>query len=317
VLDLFPDHQPLLKKEEDCGWTFFLTWSLDYQFVDSDVCGVARRQYGLDPHEIGGYREILQWGDRDVVISMVHSWALLAPSISARRHTSPPARWVVHFDDHKDLMALIFEKSDNFRTRREELGRIAIALASPESISAAITGGLVNKGNFLAAYALAFPDFRIVHVGAGVTERRSWLSPRTSSIELSGKNLTRSELLATTPPTRDQWNFFQTRSLPKQLPIKPDERVWLDLDLDFFCNPFDGDSDRRSIALSSRAESYVLKRIKSFARGAAGATWLPNVDAVSLALSPGFFPASFWKSAIPLLVSEVEKVLSHTPRIRQ
>jgi hypothetical protein len=299
LFEVFPDHEPSLSSEMEAYWTFQLNWTSDpHTFVDSGVSSTAESLYGLSRSEIGGFRELHHWGNCDVVISMVHSWALLAPARAISRRGNYPLPWIVHVDDHTDLMALMLEPLSRSGSLQDHIFEEALDLGNPDSVVAAVTRGVISKGNFLTAYLLAYPGCRAIHVGRQLTEQEFRLSQRTEAVEVGGRRFEQNGFLLEPSSIQEPWTFRQTRSLPLDLPVKEQEGVWLDIDLDYFCNRYNGDSDRRlEVALPGERDD-VIQRVDQFLERLNGAAWLEKVEAVSVAVSPGFFPAEYWAEVI-------------------
>jgi hypothetical protein len=306
----FPDHQPILLSESDDQWVFELRWTSDpATFVDPGVTDAATSLYGLALAEIGGYCEVHRWGGRDVVISMVHAWALLAPAMAIKRRRGKPLSWVVHVDDHTDLMAPMVEPLAPPGLLRDHIFGVDINVGEPDSVVAAVRRGLVSKGNFLTAYLLAYPGCRAVHVGAKLGEKEFPLSPEKEVFELGGKEFTRTGFLLTHLVEPATGAFRQTRSLPSELPMQDNDGVWLDIDLDYFCNRYDGDSDRRSKVAVPNEQNEVMRRVESFLAELSVVNWLPRIEAVSIAVSPGFFPSDHWAGVIPAVRDGIRRIL--------
>lgn len=88
--------------------------------------------------------------------------------------------------------------------------------------------------------------------------------------------------------------------------------MWLDVDLHAFCNRFDGDSDRRDRP-GSRAETSTLhRRIASFFGELNAASWRDQIEAVSVAASPGFFPSEYWETVIPAVCEGFDEALGRS-----
>jgi hypothetical protein len=310
LFDLFPDHQPTLVTDTESYWIFRLNWVSDSgAFVDPRVSRAAKSLFNLGLPDIGGYRKLDRWGESDVVISMVHSWALLAPSKAMMRPGSRPVTWIVHVDDHSDLMAPLLEPLQQPGSLRDHVFGEDIDLRNLDSIAAAIERGMVSKGNFLAAFLLAYPGCRAVHLGRDIPEQDGQFAPQEEKLEVGGRLLIRHGLMRTPSRKYQPWTFRQTRSLPIDLPIGGKEGVWLDIDLDYFWNRYNGDSDRR-FEIATQDERYeVRRRVNRFLLDLQGAKWLTNIEAVSIAVSPGFFPAEYWGEVMDLVRDGVRDVL--------
>ena len=85
--------------------------------------------------------------------------------------------------------------------------------------------------------------------------------------------------------------------------------MWLDVDLDAFCNRFDGDSDRRDRGVSPTEVATMHRRIASFFAELCAASWRDRIEAVSVAASPGFFPSEHWETVIPTVYDGLAEAL--------
>ena len=105
----------------------------------------------------------------------------------------------------------------------------------------------------------------------------------------------------------EAWRWQEAPLLP--LGLDDCQSVWLDVDLDAFCNRYDGDSDRAHI-LSTESERLILRqRMDRFLDRLSNASWKSRGDAVSIAASPGFFPSEYWDEAIPKITDGVADIV--------
>ena len=303
----FPDHEPLPVSESDGEWRFRLTWTSEPRtFVDPGVERAAESLYGLSRPEIGGYREVHRWGGRDVVFSMVHAWALLAGSMAVTRRGGDPLGWVVHVDDHKDLGGPIVESLSGGMLRDGVFGA-DLVLADPDSVVAAIRRGVISKGNFLTAYLLGYPGARVVHVGEGLQEQSFELVRELGTTVLGGRPFPCSGFRLQRVSGHDG-AFRQTRTIPEVIQAEG-AGVWLDIDLDYFWNRYDGDSDNIDRVALPDEHEQVMHRVERMLGELSSAQWLTDIEAVSIAVSPGFFPTDHWASVIPAVRDGIRHIL--------
>jgi hypothetical protein len=310
LFDAFPDHEPLLLGECDDEWRFGLRWkSYPPTFVDPSVHEAAAALFEMSSLELGAYHEVHRWGGRDVVISMVHAWALLAPAFAMQRRVREPLRWVVHVDDHTDLMAPMVRPSAKRGFLGDGVFGGEINLADPESVVAAVRRGIVNKGNFLSAYLLAHSECRTVHLGANLSEIEFPLVPDEEVFVLGGTDFSRTGFLLVPREISTSGRFRQTPMFPHQLPMSTNDGLWLDVDLDYFCNRYNGDSDRRSWVARPNEHAEVMKGVDGFLTDLSAAAWVSQIEAVSIAVSPGFFPSDHWGGVIPAIREGIQGIL--------
>lgn len=311
LFDVFPDHQPTLVRESEAEWRFELRWASDpAAFVDPGVASAAADLCGLQLPGIGGYHRVGTWGGRAVVFSLVHGWALLAPALAMQRDRRAAPAWVVHVDDHTDLGPLAALRGSREGTLRDPIFGVDIDLSDPASVTAAIERGIVSKGNFLTAYLLAHPGTQVIHVGAAVTERSFATDACDSPVDLGGPPVRGSSIPLVRDPAPDAPAFRKTRALPTELPVGTHEGVWLDIDLDYFCNRFDGDSDRRANLARPGEREDVMLSVREFLAALSTARWVSQVTAISVAVSPGFFPAEYWADVTAALDAGIKRALT-------
>lgn len=307
LIEAFPDHEPVPVSETDDTWQFRLVWTSDPLFVDPGVSQAAQALYDLGWPEIGGYREIHRWGGRDVVFSMVHAWALLAGSMAVDRRGGRPLGHVVHVDDHTDLGPSMLQRHPEEGKLGDQVFGSEIVLADPDSVVAAIYQGAVNKGNFLTAYLLGYPGARVVYIGERLHEGEFQVVGGTEPATLGGRSFTRARFRLD-PAGSAEGTFRQTRVLPDAA-VAEGAGVWLDVDLDYFSNRYNGDSDNFSAVPQPGEHELVMRRVNQFLQELSSVSWLSEIEAVSIAVSPGFFPADHWADAIPAIRDGIRKIL--------
>jgi hypothetical protein len=309
LFELFPDHYPFLMSETHSEWTFGLAWPNDpLWFVDPSLPGQAARIFGLSLPELATFTQIRQCAAATFIFSMFHSRALLAPAYAAQRDRAIRFSSIVHIDDHDDLMAPLLT-TDAGQLHNSITGR-ALDLNDPISVSEAIDYGAVNKGSFLAAYVLGKPPGSLVHVGHKLQVGRVWLTPSIVSETLGRQHFSISALDANDSPVPGIWSLTETPHLPTGQIDDGAGAVWLDVDLDAFCNRYDGDSYRRELLATAHERQQMHQRISQFLESLSGSEWRKRIKAVSIAASPAFFPSEYWDDAIPSVCNGVMDILN-------
>jgi len=153
-----------------------------------------------------------------------------------------------------------------------------------------------------------------VYAGANLQPRNNWLIPKADTVQLGSRNFAVTGLDAVERPGTDRWIVKQTSRLLKEISGKGNASVWLDVDLDAFCNRYNGDSDRRSVVATEEEKQTMRRRISDFLNALAVAKWRKRIRAVSVAASPGFFPSEYWDEAIPTLCDGIIGLLRQNPK---
>lgn len=245
-----------------------------------------------DSSAISQYRLLHHAGGRTVLFSMVHSWALFGASYHAWRTGRVPSQ-VVHIDDHTDLGACFLDDSVNPPTGR---GGAPYILDEPGTIIENLLRASFNKGSYLTAF-LALADVRgIQHVSwsgratdAFVSTDR--VSEKVLCVKYVDAGTTKFRLGVDIEPLDD-----------------PDEPVWLDIDLDAFCNRFNGDSDRRDLRASASEKRQVTERLDEAIGLIRGCERVKSAELVTIAVSPGFCPSDYWEEASRRMLEAVESL---------
>jgi hypothetical protein len=308
LLGLFPDHSPQLVAQDDVAWTFGLDWpSHLLTHTDPSLAACARTHYGLRLEELSGYVEVRRCGRADFVFSMFHSRALLAPALAAQRGQIP--RTIVHVDAHSDLGPPLLVASDSGVLTNSEFGATCY-ISRPDDVMATIDLGLVHKGSFLAAYLVAIPGGSLFHVWDEAISGTDYLESKVSNATIGVQNVSCGSLVSTPQPHSRTWRREKLAALPQDLSSDLAGGVWLDVDLDAFCNRFDGDSDRQNWCGSQQEAECLNRRVSAFLLQLGAASWRGNIETVSVAASPGFFPAEYWEKTIPAVCDEIAAILS-------
>ena len=306
----------------------------DY-FCDKDAVAVLKeRHWEIDLHWPGStdrhvdprLREGLRWWgggvepetmrlarrrDGGVARALFDSWTLHAWSEWAFRARSGPdvAPVILHVDDHQDTMSpRIFLRPDGWF---DPLADQNISFDHPESVAAAIESGAIGMGSFMTLMLHRYPDAEVRQLcqPPKVTGTRDWSFHATSERDtLLSPGAERPALdLVADVGAPGPGRFRQTADLDEWLERLPKAPVLLHVDLDYFNNRYDGDGDWADrVAKLDPTLDEVLARVNALADALTRArvgSWLEDV---TIAFSPGFFPAELWQPASDLLLRRVE-----------
>lgn len=285
-------------RADGSGWELTLGWSGDNDRhidprLDAGLLwwgdGVARRTMAMAKRRRGR-----------ILSALYDTWTLHSWSEWLSRHPSIEDFVVLHVDDHRDLAPprLFIDPGGWF----DPIEKANCSLHKPCSIERAICSGAIGMGSFLTPFLHRYPraevrhlcqppkvvatgDFRIVQTSAADDLLEPGRLRPAIDLELvsgiTGPGYYRST------PNVDDW-LERIGSGP----------VLLHVDMDYFNNRFDGDSDwtDRNAPLDPPLEVIINKideMIDALRRTGIGHRL---VDIVT-AYSPGFFPAEFWSAA--------------------
>ncbi|MEZ4850668.1 MAG: hypothetical protein R3B93_19040 [Bacteroidia bacterium] len=307
--DLFHDHIPYIISEENSFYNIGLKWPdfLEW-FVDPNTFTVAKDLYSLAPSQIASFQKIYSIKGVEIVLSMFHSRAILTPALVWQKQGIKIDQ-VVHVDDHSDLMsmALYFSNKDN--CYRTSLYKDKITIDNIASLYSAIEQGIINKGNFLSTYSILEPENDIIYVNEKLAEQEYALIPQKGEIKL-GSSVIEIFSLLYEKNQKDSSTKIQIR--PK-IPVDLEgNNIWLDIDFDAFCNRYNGDSDKSEIVITNAEIERTNERINDFLNQFERIKWLSKIKAISLAVSPGFFPSDYWGNVVPKLFNFIVDKINST-----
>lgn len=285
--------------EVDGGWALSLGWPGGVErHVD------PRLDEGLSWWGDGVRRETMALARRRegrVLRTLYDSWTLQSWSEwLARQGSAPSPLTILHVDDHLDLGSpRLFSEAGEWT---DAISGRGVSLTDPASVQAAIESGAIGMGSFLTPFVHMLPHCDVRHLCQPPKARAA------ADYDL---------VLTTTPDTliapgqaRPAVNLVSRAGAPGpgRLRITPDLDDWLadlqpgpvllHIDMDYFNNRYDGDSDwedhQEPLDPDSDAVCDTIDRMTHalVARGLVG-----RLEDVVVAFSPGFFPAELWARA--------------------
>jgi hypothetical protein len=249
-----------------------------------------------------------------IFVSLSDAWTLLSASRwLADQASSPVHLTIIHLDDHDDLMCPRLAAHEN--RFADLLTGHPVDMRDPTSVEAAINSGAIGMGSFLVPllHTLPFIDIRHLCDTNYARERtdRYWLV-RTYEVDKlldprSRRPSVRLDPIVDPPTIPDQTvGTYQVRhdeiALLADLGEGP---ILLHIDLDFFNNRFDGDSDW--LGNSHRhdpTKDQVMRRVDEILD--ALTPLRHRIVDVAIGISPGFFPAELWQVVCGTLVDRLE-----------
>lgn len=309
--DYFPDRVADSRQEPDGRWLI-------------TVEPAATAEYYIDPLIDDG----LQWWAEDtsiveipygfrmlngILVALSDAWTLLSWSRWLATLAGPPTKvTILHLDDHDDLMSPRLAQSVGGFT--DLLTGAEVDLGRPNTVQDAITSGAIGMGSFIAPLVHLLPSVDILHLCdthyARMRADEHWIC-RVNEIDtllLPGAvrpALTLSPVAGRSVPSEGVAGKYRAGNNAAELfDSVADGPVLLHIDLDFFNNRFNGDSDWRHranrhdprIDQVNRRVDDILGALEKL-RG--------RISDISIGISAGFFPAEYWQSVTELLVREL------------
>jgi hypothetical protein len=233
----------------------------------------------------------------------------------------PKCVTVLHLDDHDDLMTprVAVGPQSGFR---DLISAAEIDLRNASTVAAAVTSGAIGIGSFMAPLLHAFPNVHVRHLCSteysdarkgphAVTAVQVFddlLSPGSvrPALRLSKfDDVTATHLSAISHP------YIVTDDLGSWLEDLPPGPVLLHIDMDYFNNRFNGDSDWVDEGPKYDPPlSQVLDRIDGVFASLESSGIVQRVEDFAVALSPGFFPVDLWEPTIDRISLHVERLVA-------
>ncbi|WP_431293485.1 hypothetical protein [Pedobacter sp. P26] len=212
---------------------------------------------------------------------------------------------ILHVDDHRDCMSpLLFAKGTN--SYFDPLTGKPVSMSKPESIISAIESGAIAVGSFMPIFFHHIPNIEFRHL---LPTHRMATAYQVGGIKI---DFEKDDLLC---PECDRPNMIfedQTENSKMYYPtadlttfmadIPTDVPVILHVDMDYFNNRFDGDSDwQMHSVIHDPKKERVLDQVSEVFGCILRSIPRSQLENVSIALSPGFFPVEFWDEATAII----------------
>jgi hypothetical protein len=258
-------------------------------------------------------------------LSLNDSWTLYSWSQWFQRRRGfvgpPECVTVLHLDDHDDLMTprVAIEPQSGFR---DLISVAEIDLQNAASVAAAVTSGAIGIGSFMAPLLHGFPNVHVRHLcSTEYTAARK--GPHTvTAVEVfddllspgsarPGLRLSKLSDVAAASLSAMSHPYIVTDDLYSWLEDLPPGPVLLHIDMDYFNNRFNGDSDWVDEGPKYDPPlSQVLDRIDAVFGSLESSGIAQRVEDFAAALSPGFFPADLWEPSIERITSHVNNLVA-------
>jgi hypothetical protein len=297
--DYFCDKDAQAQRKENC-WELTLHWPEgNERHVD------PRLQEGLDwwDHGLTLAAMVLAWRRSGrILTSLYDTWTLHSWSQWLARHPRSVTEGLVvlHVDDHRDLAPPRLFVEDG--VLRDAVNAAPVDLGDSESVRQAILSGALGMGSFLTPFLYFVPN----------TEVRQLCQPPKATMTRDFRILATTQadtLLCPGAPRPAVLLEPQRRATgPGCYRVTPNVDAWLDamgkgpillhIDMDYFNNRYDGDTDWRERARSLDPPlGVVLTKIDELTQVLRNSGVGPRIEDIVISYSPGFFPAEFWGAA--------------------
>ncbi|WFR98058.1 GNAT family N-acetyltransferase [Rhizobium tumorigenes] len=203
---------------------------------------------------------------------------------------------LLHVDDHRDLGSPRIERNE--AGWRDLITNRQISLSDPDTVIEAIESGAIGMGSFMTPFLAAVPLAEVRHLcqpPKAVATRDFVIRIEDNSDDLLQPGASRP--VATLEPSSGTGagHYRLTPDVDDWLEGIQGGPLLLHIDMDYFNNRYDGDSDwrERPARLDTPVEK-IFAQITMLTQALRRRGLLEVIEDVVFAFSPGFFPAELW-----------------------
>ncbi len=252
------------------------------------------------------------WREGRILTTLYDTWTLHSWSEWLVRTPIARAKNVIllHVDDHRDLGAPRLLVRGGALV--DAITGKGVSLHDPDSVRNAIDSGAIGMGSFMTPFIREIPEVRVRHLCQPPKVQQTI----RSRLMLMGVGDTLLHTGAERPAI--EYAPVDEADASGSYLATPDVRLWANgiegrptlvhIDMDYFNNRYDGDS-----AWLERADRLdpdlpdILKKIDELVDALARSR--AEIEDVTIAYSPGFFPAEYWQVADQRLRAGLGKIL--------
>lgn len=249
---------------------------------------------------------------RGVQVSLSDAWCGFAWSTFLSRHGADPSApiTVLHVDDHQDLMSPRIARVGN-GSFVDLITGSPVVVEKPSTVRSAVESGAIGMGSFVVPFVSSRRAVHVRHLRMPSGRAHPPGSYRLVLVDepdtLIDPAAARPAVAVLAPGERmpssgtEAGSYRLQESLDGWVDDLPDGPVLLHIDCDYFNNRYDADSEWRSHHRTHDPSSAsVATAVDALCDALEPA--LPVVSDVTVALSPGFFPAELWQPTVETLV---------------
>ena len=221
---------------------------------------------------------------------------------------------LLHVDDHKDTMSpRIGNRLDGKFV--DYITGNSISLLDPESVDSAVRSGAIGKGSILTLLIWGIEKIHIRHLSCRPSPNRFYVVkkvPVLDSVLCKISNRISVSLEETSVHTLlDQSNYTITHDVSKWLEQVPrDIPTFLHIDMDYFNDCFDGDSEWKSHDRIHNPDLETQqKMLDDIFRSLEERDLLKQISEVDVGISPSFYPGRFWEPMVERLIKNCKSLI--------
>ena len=229
-------------------------------------------------------------------------WLSRTPDASNRRIV------VLHVDDHRDLGSPRLQIANS--EYRDLITDSDVSLDQPDTVSLAIKSGAIGMGSFMTPFLRRLPNVEVRHLCQPPKSSASatWkIDHAVVEDELLRPGASRPVVTLAPSEGSGPGSYLQTPDIDDWLSDTDEATLLLHVDMDYFNNRYDGDSDwAENEKRHDPDRDHVLGEIDRVASALKNRGMVSRLEDIVIAYSPGFFPAELWQEADERLARGME-----------
>ncbi|MBC8085714.1 MAG: hypothetical protein H7Z40_00495 [Phycisphaerae bacterium] len=265
-----------------------------------------RAYFDLSLEQYPAWTNLETIGRVHAFFSFNHSMAL-GPWAAYLLAPGRPRCMVLHFDAHDDLASPKVGATQTRGVFAAPVGRATLDLRDGATIEEFVRRGFVGIGSFIVPLLHTVEELDLIHIDreAPETVQSFAIAPDWESYQtFTGTGISRPKVRLDASLEAARLSYMRTSDVRRALEHAAGRDVILDIDLDYFCNAFDNNAPPNTTALLS--VDQVTCMIEELGENLNASGVVPSL--VTIALSPGFFPSDYWKSALKVLRHMLAKI---------
>lgn len=299
----FCDKRTRSWKEGD-NWIIETYWppELDYYVDPAIATGLENWNPNYRVSEL--HTEV--FSDNDFQLSLNDSWTLYAWSKWLSNFESNPEEVIIlHVDYHNDLMSPRLHCTENGYV--DILTDKPVNIRDATSVKDAILSSAIGVGSFMVPFLHEIKKVHVRHLCQG------HLNAKMASVNGLQREFEDDKLLAigkkrpkvaflTNRGEASPITYLNTSNLDGWIKNLPNAPILLHIDMDYFNCRYDGDSDWQHH--QPRFDPTFIEmqdQMKNVINAIKNAGLSKQVQDITIALSPAFFPSEFWAESIEIV----------------
>jgi hypothetical protein len=262
------------------------------------------------------------WRRAGMQLSLNDSWTIYSWSQWLSKSVAPASKpqviTLLHVDDHDDLMTPRVLVGGH--AGYDAISGFALDLCKPETVESAVRSGAIGIGSFMAPLLHFLPGVHVRHL-CSTEYAKERLGPHiVRPIRIPDELLAPGSLRPAVELKRIEdvcegdrkgcHPYIVTDDLKGWLKDLPEGPVLVHIDMDYFNNRFNGDSDWVDDGPKYDPPlSGVVSRIDQVFDSLKGEQIAGRVADFAVALSPGFFPADMWAPSIERIQNHIDELI--------